>query len=129
MVDRENLVYRANEFTHHFENFQAISIFGKNISNGKITFKEVDENQSSLLVKSMSFKNKYNNKIHRKNEKKYILKNWYALFDVEERVLDAFGSKAFPTKIEDTGFSDLARVAKISDCTQNKVSYHTNLKI
>ena len=52
----------------------------------------------------------------KKQEKKDIVKNLYALFDDRERVLYAFESKTFPIKIEDTGFSD-------------KVSDHSNLKI
>ena len=48
---------------------------------------------------------------------------------VEKELFDAFESKIFPIKIEGTGFSDLARVAKVSDHTRNKVSDHSNLKI
>ena len=36
---------------------------------------------------------------------------------VEKELFDAFESKIFPIKIEGTGFSDLARVAKVSDHT------------
>ena len=40
----------------------------------------------------------------KKQEKKDILKNLYALFEGRERVLSAFDSKIFPIRIEDTGF-------------------------
>ena len=52
----------------------------------------------------------------KKQEKKYIFKNLYPLFEGRERVLNAFESKIFPIKIEGTGFSD-------------KASDHSNLKI
>ena len=49
-VDRENLYYRTNEYTYNFRNFRTINTFGRDIYNGKITLKEADEDQSSLLV-------------------------------------------------------------------------------
>ena len=52
----------------------------------------------------------------KKQEKKYILKNLYALFEGRKRVLDAFKSKRFSIKTEGTGFSD-------------KVSNHSSLKV
>ena len=39
MVDRENLIYRTNENTYSFKNFRTINTFGRDIYNGKITFK------------------------------------------------------------------------------------------
>ena len=50
-------------------------------------------------------------------EKKYIHKNLYALFEGRERVLDAFKSKIFPINNECTGFSS------------DKVCDHSNIKI
>ena len=65
----------------------------------------------------MDFKKKTRHRIQRKSKRKqYILKNLYALVEGRERVLDAFESKTFPIKNEDTEFSD-------------KVSDHFNLKI
>ena len=58
VVDRENLVYRAIEYTYSFKNFQTIITFGKDIYNGEITLKKADDNQSNLLVEIMSFKKK-----------------------------------------------------------------------
>ena len=51
----------------------------------------------------------FNNKIkpqnpEKKQKRKDILNNLYALFDSRERVLDAFESGIFPIKIEGTGF-------------------------
>ena len=43
MIDRENLVYRTNEDTYSFKNFQTINTFDKNICNGAITLKEADK--------------------------------------------------------------------------------------
>ena len=54
--------------------------------------------------------------LEKKQEKKDILKNLYALFEGRERVLDAFESKIFRIKFQGTRFSD-------------NVSDHFNLKI
>ena len=43
MIERENLVYRTNEDTYSFKNFQTINTFSKNIYNGAITLKEADK--------------------------------------------------------------------------------------
>ena len=52
----------------------------------------------------------------KKQQKEDVLKILYNLFEGRERLLNAFDSKIFPTKIEDTAFSD-------------KVLDHTNIKI
>ena len=57
----------------------------------------------------------------KKEKKKDILKNLHAFFDSYEGVLDAFESKIFQIKIEDTGFSDLATRDKVSDPSKLKI--------
>ena len=101
----------------HIKNFQTINTFGRDTYNSKITLKEADEDQSSLLDEIMNFtkKTKPQNP-EKKQEKKDILKNLYELFEGRERVLDGFESKILPIKIEGTGCSD-------------KISNHSNLKI
>ena len=42
----------------NFKKFQTINTFARDICNGKFTLKEVNEDQSSLLVEIMSFKEK-----------------------------------------------------------------------
>ena len=54
--------------------------------------------------------------MEKKQQKEDFLENLYNLFEGRERVFNAFDSKIFPTKIEDTGSSD-------------KVLDHSNLKI
>ena len=82
MVDRENRFYRANEYTYSFKTFQTINTFGRDIYNSKITLREADGDQSSLLVKIKNFKIiiKPQNP-EKKQKKKDIHKNLYALFD------------------------------------------------
>ena len=73
------MVYRKNEFTYSFKNFQTISTFGRDIYNGKITFKKADEDQSSWLVEIMDLKKKTRpQNPEKRQEKKDILKNLYA---------------------------------------------------
>ena len=41
--DREKLIYKTNEHTYSFENFQAIKTFGKHTYDGTITLKEAND--------------------------------------------------------------------------------------
>ena len=103
--------------THNFKIFQTINTFGRDIYNGKITLKEGDKDQSSLLVEIMDFKKKTKPKTpEKKQQKKDVLDNLYALFEGRKRVLGAFENIIFTIKIEGIGFLD-------------KVSHHSNLKI
>ena len=104
-VGKENLIYRASEYTYSFKSFQTINTFGNDIYNGEITSKEADDNQVNLLVEIINFKKKTKAQDpEKKQERKDILKILYALFEGRERVLDAFESKIFPIKTKDTGF-------------------------
>ena len=53
-VDREKAVYRTNKYKYDFTNFQTLNTFGREIYSSKITLKEGDDNQSSLLVEIMN---------------------------------------------------------------------------
>ena len=55
-VDREKLIYKTNEYTYSFKNFQTIKTFGRDIYEGKITIKEADEYQADLLTEIMNFR-------------------------------------------------------------------------
>ena len=55
-VNRENLIYIASECTNNFQIFQTIKTFGRDIYNGKITFKNGYENQANLLVEILNFR-------------------------------------------------------------------------
>ena len=76
-IDRENLVYKTNEYTYSFNNFRAINTFGRDIYNGTITLKKPDKDQNTLLVKIMNFKSKRKPQIQRKNKRKNIFKDYY----------------------------------------------------
>ena len=53
-VDSEKVVYRTNKYKYDFTNFQTLNTFGREIYSSKITLKEGDDNQSSLLVEIMN---------------------------------------------------------------------------
>ena len=59
-VDREKLIYKTNEYTYSFKNFQTIKTFGREIYDGKITIEEADKYETNLLVKIMSFRENTN---------------------------------------------------------------------
>ena len=44
-VDREKLVYKTNEYTYSFKNFQTIKTFGRDIYEGKFTLEKANEYQ------------------------------------------------------------------------------------
>ena len=56
-VDREKLVYKTNEYTYSFKNFQT-KTFGKDIYDGTITLEEANNYQTDLLVEIMNFRKK-----------------------------------------------------------------------
>ena len=90
-VDREKLIYRASEYTYSFQNFQTIKTFGRDIYSNKITLKEADQYQVSLLVEIMNFKNKKKTKpLDPKKKKKKKKKK--------------FDSKIFPIKTKGFGY-------------------------
>ena len=104
-VDREKLIYRASEYTCSFQNFQTIKTFGRDIYSGKITLKEDDEDQASLLVEIMNFKKKKNHRMQKKTqERKDVLENLYNFFESGGKVLNAFDSKIFPKKTKGSGY-------------------------
>ena len=104
-VDREKLVYRANEYTYSFQNFRTIRAFGRDIYNFEITLKETDEDQASLLNEIINFREKTKPRDEeKKKEKKNVLANLHKFFEGREKVLNAFDSKIFPIKTKGTGY-------------------------
>ena len=55
-VDREKLIYEANEYTYSFKIFQTIKTFGRDIHEGKILIEEANEYQTDLLAEIMNFR-------------------------------------------------------------------------
>ena len=55
-MQTEKLIYKTDEYTYSFKNFQTIKTFGRDIYEGKITIKEDNEYQTDLLAEIMSFK-------------------------------------------------------------------------
>ena len=45
-IDREELIYKTDEYTYSFKNFQTIKTFGRDIYESKITIKEADKYQA-----------------------------------------------------------------------------------
>ena len=54
-VDREKLIYKTNQYTNSFENYQTIKTFGRDIHEGKITNEYADKHRTDVLVKIMNF--------------------------------------------------------------------------
>ena len=89
-VDRENLIYRASEYTYSAKNFQTIGTFGKDIHIDEINLKEADDDQSKLLVEIMNFKKKNTiTKLRSRETKKekMFLKTCMHLLRVEKEFL------------------------------------------
>ena len=99
------MYYKTNKYAFNFQNLWAISTFGRNIHNDKITAEEADEDQRDLLVEVLNFKKKVKPKIpEKKQQKEDVLKNLYNLFEGRERVLNAFDIKIFTMKTKGTDF-------------------------
>ena len=55
-MQTEKLIYKTNEYTHSFKNFEIIKTFGRDIYEGKITIEEANEYQTDLLAEIMNFR-------------------------------------------------------------------------
>ena len=73
MVDRENIYYKMDKFTHNFQNFWTISTFRRDIYNGRVTTKDTDNDQSNLIVKILHFRKK----VKPKGSEKKQQADWY----------------------------------------------------
>ena len=74
-VDREKLIYKTNEYTYSFRNFQTIKTFGRDIYEGKITIKEANKYQTDLLAQMNFRKNTKPRSQEKKQEKEIVLEN------------------------------------------------------
>ena len=93
-VDREKLIYKTNEYTYSFKNFQTIKTFGRDIYEGKITIEEANEYQTDLLAEIMNFrKNTKPRSQEKKQEKEIVLKNLYNFLRVEKNLLALLKAK------------------------------------
>ena len=80
-VDREKLIYEADEYAYTFKNFQTTKTFGRDIYKAKITMKEADEYQADLLTDIKNFrKNKKQRSQEKKREKETVFQNFYNFF-------------------------------------------------
>ena len=82
----------------------------------------------------MNFKKKIKPQNPKKQNKRkeIFLKTFMQFLLVEIKFLMALKAQYFQKKLkifQEKNFPDLARVTKISDCTREKVSSHSNLKI
>ena len=89
-VDREKFVYKTNEYTYSFENFQTIKTFSRDIYEGEIIIEEADEYQSNLLVEIMSFKKNTKSRNREKNKKKKLFLKTCIIFGREEKMFLTF---------------------------------------
>ena len=87
-VDKEKLVYKTNEYTDSFENFQTIKTFSKDIYDGANTLKEADDYQTNSLVKIMNLKKNKKTRSSEKNKKnKLFLKTCMIFLRVDKKFL------------------------------------------
>ena len=74
----------------------AISTFGRNIHNDKITAEEADEDQRDLLVEVLNFKKKAKLKgPEKKQQKKMFLKTYIIFLKIEKEFLMLLIAKYF----------------------------------
>ena len=69
-VDREKLIYKTNEYTYSFKNFQTIKTFGRDIYDDKIKIEEADKYQTDFLTEIMNFRKNTKPRSEEKNNKK-----------------------------------------------------------
>ena len=77
---REKLIYKTDEYTCSFKNFQTIKTFGRDFHEGKITVEETDEYQADLLTEIMNFRKNTKPSSQEKNEKNKLFFKTYIIF-------------------------------------------------
>ena len=103
-MDREKLIYEANEYKYSFKNFQTIKAFVRDIYECKIIIEDANEYQTDLLAEIMIFKKHTKPKSQEKNKKKKLfLKICIIFFEGREKIIDAFESKIFWIKSKGAG--------------------------
>ena len=55
-MNREDLIYKTNNYIYNFQKFELIRSCAKNICEGKITLDNADNEQASLLLEIDDFK-------------------------------------------------------------------------
>ena len=81
-------MYRASEYTYSCQNFRTKKTFGRDIYNDKITLKEAEEEQSSLLNEIRNFKDKTKPQDEeKKQKKKMFLKTCITFLRAEKKSL------------------------------------------
>ena len=93
-VDRQKLIYKTNEYTYSFKNFQTMKTFGRDIYEGKITIKEADKYQTDLLLEIKNFRKSMKPRSQEKN-KKFFLKTCIIFLRVEKKFLTLLKAKYF----------------------------------
>ena len=87
-VDREKLIYKTNECTCSFKNFQAIKTFGRDICDGKNRIEEANKYQTDLLPEIMNFRKNMKPRSQEKSKKKNLFLKTYIIFlRVEKKFL------------------------------------------
>ena len=81
ILNRENLVYKTDNYTYSFQKFETIRSFAKTIINSKVNLNDADEDQSISLTEIMNCRKTARQESWRnKSQKKLIcLKSLYVL--------------------------------------------------
>ena len=86
-ADREKLIYKTNDYTYSFKNFQTIKTFDRDIYEGKITLKKAIKYRTNLLAQIMDFRaNTKPKSQEKKQEKEIFLKTCIFVLRVKLRL-------------------------------------------
>ena len=89
-VERENLIYRASEYTY------SLKTFGRDIYNSEISLKDAHNDQTNFLVEIMALKKNTKPQNQEKiNEKRRFLKTCMHFLRVEKKSLMLLKVKYF----------------------------------
>ena len=91
-MNREDLIYRTNNYIYNFQKFELIRSFAKNICEGKITLENADNEQASLLLEIDDFKKETKSKhfFNNKKQRRDTLHSLNTLYEVREKLLKCF---------------------------------------
>ena len=71
-MTREDLIYKANNYTYNFRQFRTIGFFGRDAYIRKINIEEANELHSAMLMEIINFNKQ--KKSDKKEQKRYCSK-------------------------------------------------------
>ena len=96
MVNREDLIYKANNYTCNFHQFRTTRSFVRDIYIRKTNLENAKELQSVLLMEIMNFNKQTKPNGDKKRSRKDTRQSVFTIFKGREMIYNAFENRIIP---------------------------------